>query len=161
MDKNQVSISLSAADLQAINGAVATLQGKLQTIMIALTKEERMVLPKMGDKSVTFVEKALEHALANPTLVPPYVNVAELQKDVVAVQSLLKVLNPLLQLCEGIDDTIMQAGSEAYSASLAFYATVKGAVKSGVPMAKSIEDDLSQRFPSRGKNKTVPPEVKP
>jgi len=46
----------------------------------------------------------------------------------------------------------MQAGSEAYTASLIFYNAVKGAAKAGVPGMKTIYDDLQSRFPGRGKN---------
>ncbi|GHN01972.1 hypothetical protein WSM22_34610 [Cytophagales bacterium WSM2-2] len=157
-DTNQVSISMSSGDMDEIFGAIATIQSRLSPVLISLTREERKGLLKMGDKSVAFVEKAMEHAIANPTLVPPYTDIGELKKDVIAVRDLLKIQNQLKQLNEGLDDTIMLAGSEAFTSALSFYNSVKGAVKKGVPMAKSIEEDLADRFVGKPrKPKGTPP----
>jgi hypothetical protein len=114
-----------------------------------------MALPKMGDKTLAFVTKALDYAKQNPTLAPAFLNVPEFEKDVTAVTSLNNVLRPLQQLTEKLDDTTLQAGSEAYAAALIFYTSVKSAAKAGVPGTKNIYDDLQARFPGRGKVATV------
>ena len=62
------------------------------------------------------------------------------------------VLIPLQQLVEKLDDTTLQAGSEAYTAALVFYTAVKGAARAGEPGMKTVYDDLQARFPGRGKN---------
>jgi hypothetical protein len=41
------------------------------------------------------------------------------------------------------------SGSEAYTAALAYYNSVKQAAKMNVPNAKSIYKDLKQRFEKR------------
>jgi hypothetical protein len=56
---------------------------------------------------------------------------------------------PLSQLSEKLDDTTMEAGSEAFSAALVFYNAVKAAAKAGVPGMKVVADDLQARFPRR------------
>ena len=103
----------------------------------------------MGDKTVAFVTKAAEHAAQNPSLVPPYVDLAELQKDLNAVEKLRAFYNPMAQMTKMLDDTMLLAGSEAYVAALAFYNAVKGAARANVPGAALIYEDLRERFPGR------------
>jgi hypothetical protein len=68
-----------------------------------------------------------------------------------AVDSLLKIFRPLHQLTSNLDDTILQSNSEAYTASLTYYSAVKSAMKAGEPGAKTIYEDLKERFPGRAK----------
>ena len=55
MPENRISASLTPEDKQAVMAAIATLREKF-------SPEERRSLPKMGDKSRAFVQKALELA---------------------------------------------------------------------------------------------------
>jgi len=72
---------------------------------------------------------------------------ADFEKDVIAVTDLRKVLIPVQQRVEKLNDTTLQAGSEAYTAALIFYNAVKGATKAGEPGMKNVYDDLQSRFP--------------
>jgi len=74
------------------------------SFLINLTPEERSNLPKMGDKSIPFVEKTLELAVTNPQLVPPFVNVEELRKDFSLAMELRDILIIVKQLYEKLDD---------------------------------------------------------
>jgi hypothetical protein len=47
--------------------------------------------------------------------------------------------------------TLALSGSEAYAGALIFYNTVKSAMKSKVPKAETIYNDLSTRFPGKPK----------
>ncbi|MDR2584519.1 MAG: hypothetical protein LBC75_13655, partial [Fibromonadaceae bacterium] len=53
------------------------------------------------------------------------------------------------QLEEGINDTQMTAGSEAYQAALIFYNSVKIAASQGISGAKAVYEELKKRFPSK------------
>ncbi len=77
---------------------------------------------------------------------PSYLNVEELKTDLQAVTDLTQIFRPIEQLCENLNDTITQAGSEAYIASLAYYNSVKQAAKMNIPDAKTIFNDLKIRF---------------
>jgi hypothetical protein len=59
MSDNRVSASLSKEDREAVLAAFNTIKTKLP-FLIDLTKDERVALPKMGDKSRAFVTKANE-----------------------------------------------------------------------------------------------------
>jgi hypothetical protein len=48
----------------------------LVSYLLALTPVERRELPKMGEKTIAFVEKAYDFALQNPALVLSYLEVA-------------------------------------------------------------------------------------
>ena len=148
--ENKISATLTAEAQTAIANALATIEKNLP-FLNNLTAQERQILPKMGDKSMAFVYKAFEYAKQNPSIAPAFFNMAELEKDVALVASLNRVLKPLNQLSEKIEDTSLQAGSEAYTASLVFYNAVKGAAKAGVPGMKSVYDDMQVRFPGRNK----------
>ncbi|MHB8139634.1 MAG: hypothetical protein ACYDGO_14780 [Smithellaceae bacterium] len=108
-------------------------------------------MPKMGDKTVAFVQKTLEYSLQNPELVPQFLNVDELAMDVHAVEAIRAMYEPLLQITEALSDTMTLSGSEAYSASLMFYNSTKNAMKSKIHKAETIYNDLSNRFPGRPK----------
>ena len=149
--ENKISISLSTDALNIILDALKTIEQNLP-VLINLTDEERKTIPKMGDKSLAFVNKAFEYARQNPSLVPTFLDLNEFGIDTEAVISLNKVLVPLRQLTEKLDDTTMLSGSEAYTAALVFYNAVKGAAKAGVPGTKTVYDDLQSRFPGRGRN---------
>jgi len=153
---NLVSIQIPAEDQDAIRAALTVLDEKLQPFLIALTKEEKKGLPKMRDKSIPFVEKAVEYAEGNPSLVPGFLDVNEMKTDFRAVTLLTEFFRLVEKLYQTLDDTILLSGSEAYKAALNFYKTVKQAAKSGIPGAQVIYDDLKQRF-ERSKAAVTPP----
>lgn len=62
MTDNRVSAVLSEADRQAVLAAIETIRTKLP-FLVDLTPEQRRSLPKMGDRSRSFVAKALAVAL--------------------------------------------------------------------------------------------------
>jgi len=148
---NRISITIAPEVKTAIDASVADLKTKLQPYIIALTPDERHSLPKMSDKSIAFVNKALNYAASNPEFVPPFLDLNEMTKDISAVETLNGIANALAQITTGLDDTIMLAGSEAYVASLSYYNSVKQAVKRDIPNAKAIAEDLSERFNPRSK----------
>jgi hypothetical protein len=54
---------------------------------------------------------------------------------------------------EGIGDTEMIPGSEAYQAALVFYKSVKMAAAQDIPGAKAVYEELKTRFPRPGRPK--------
>ena len=146
---NRISLNIPEADIEKIQAAVKVLQDLLEPHLVDLGPDERRVLPKMGDKTVSFVDKALEYARTNPELCPPFVNVEEFERDMAAVDLLLKLQRPLAQIADLVDDSLLLAGSEAYSAALACYHTIKGAARLNVAGAGTIAEDLGRQFTLR------------
>ena len=143
---NLVSIQIPAEDQDAIRAALVTLEEKLQPFLIALTKDEKKGIPKMRDKSIPFVDKAIEYAETNSGFVPSYLNVPEMKVDFQAVSLLTEFYRKVENLNTTLNDTILLSGSEAYKGALQFYKAVKQAAGAGIPGAQVIYDDLKQRF---------------
>jgi len=160
MPYSNISASLSDADRDKIL-AYLTDAWKLLPFLVNLTNDEKKNLPKMGDKSVAFVEKSLDYSESTPKLVPPFLDVTELRKDVDLVKQLNPIYNLLSQLFDALDGTYTVLGSEAMVASLSFYHTARDASKKNVPGSKAIYDDLKKRFPGRTPGKAVPPTPPP
>jgi hypothetical protein len=124
----------------------------LTPYIVALTPAERHELPKMGEKTISFVEKAYDFAQQNPNLVPPYLDLDLFGTDFEDAHGLWTLVNSMRQLEENASDTEMTAGSEAYQAALVFYKSVKMAAAQDIPGAKAVYEELKTRFPS-GKRK--------
>jgi hypothetical protein len=155
-NNSRISLDLPAADVQDIQAALKVLQDKLLPHLIDLGPEARRELPKMGDKTVAFVGKALDYARANPQLRPAYLDLTEFEKDWTAVELLASVQRPLSQVMDIVDDSLLLAGSEAYGAALLYYQSVKSAARAQVPAAATIAEDLAQRFPGRSARQNAP-----
>jgi hypothetical protein len=145
--RNLIEVRIPEADLAEIWTAVATLKDKLLPRLQTLSPQERHEIPKMGDKTVAFVQKAHDYAKANPTLTPAYLDVAAMGVDLGATKQLHEILQPLTMVTEALSDSVTLSGSEAYQGALVFYTNIKAAAKSKVAGASVIYDDLSARFP--------------
>ena len=146
---NLVSITISDAALLKIQEGHDLIRSNLPKL-ITLSPDERHALPKMGNKTVSFVNKSLEYAKQNPRVIPDFLNMEEFSKDAEAVTRLFKVITPLKKLLEELEDTAMLAGSEAYAAALVTYKALKGANDAGENGLKNICDDLAARFNGKG-----------
>jgi hypothetical protein len=113
---------------------------------INLTAGEKRALPKMGDKSVAFVEKAHEFAVRNPEYLPAFLKVEEFKRDIDLTKALKSIMNVISPVEEKISDTFYAVGSEAFSAALTFYNSAKRASKSGVPGSDTIVAELHKRY---------------
>lgn len=123
--------------------------------LINLTPEERMELPKMGDKTFSFVMKGVELLATPGTPTPPYVDVPALGIDMGAFTTLHQIQQIMKPTMDMLDDSLLLCGSEAYMAILALYNYLKGAAKVNVPGAKTAYEELSARFARPSKKEVV------
>jgi hypothetical protein len=119
----------------------------------ALTPEQRRAALKMGEKTLSFVEHALELAVINPDLQPKFLNITTFKGNLDDAKNLMPLFITVQQLEEELDDTKMVAGGDAYKDALAFYNSVKYQAEQDIPGAKAVYDILKVRFP-RGKHNT-------
>ena len=143
MADNKVSAALSAADRDTVLAAIATIRQKLP-FLIHLTTDDRRSIVKLGDRSRAFVSKALDVANQNPNMLPPSFDVPEMRQDWNLFEDLQPILLALNQLQGLVEDTVMEAGSEAYAAALAIYEFTKTATNRSALEAAAGE--LGQRF---------------
>jgi len=150
--ENRISLDVAQQEVDGIISEIAKLKSMLPAGLVTLTHEERRAYAKMGDKTIAFVEKALDYGRLYPHLVPVYINLDEMEKDIKTVRYLLTFLRSIEEMYSLLDDSTLLAGSEAYIAALSIYASVKDAAKRNIPGAKPASDDLKERFPGRKAN---------
>ena len=144
---DSIAIVFDEAELKKIQDAVDVLNALLLPKLKILSAQDRRELPKMGDKSVGFVQKSFDYGQIHEALRPPYLDLAAFAIDLNALKILQLIDRKLTPLMEALHDSQALAGSEAYQAALLFYNSVKNAVKLKIPGAQSVYDDLAARFP--------------
>ncbi len=142
---------------EILNEALAKLKEvneSLAPYLTTLTNDERRSLPKMGDKTLSFVTKSHEFSNQHPELRPSFSTQEDFTIDVADATGLLPVTDILNKLISQVEDTAMLSGSEAYNHSLLFYNNAKIAAKNSVPGAKEVYNELKTRFSSRRRKTT-------
>src|ERR1051325_5422120 len=114
MNASKVIATLSQADQETVLTAIAAIRQKLP-FLIDLTTAERQSIVKLGNKSHLFVKKAVDVATQNPGVLPTAIGVEDLRNGVQLFESLTTIKIAIDQLQKQIDDTTMQAGSDAYA----------------------------------------------
>lgn len=146
---NQISIEIPSSVLEEVTQKLQECKTALSPYLQALTVEQRKSLFKMGDKTIATVQKVKSYLETNAEFSPTYLNKNEFLKDEAIVTQLSPLANLARQLATDMEDTVMLAGSEALVAAMLYYGPVKEAAKQGIPTAKPIYEDLSQRFSKR------------
>lgn len=145
-DDNRISADLSAENKTTLLAALTTIRSLLP-FLINLTPEDRMVMPKMGDKSMAFDEKVAGYMNTLPEFMPGFVSAAEVEKDRALRASLTDVVREVGTLASSLNDTLMVISSEIWMADLAYYQSLRLGVRRGIKGAKAAYDDLQVRFP--------------
>jgi hypothetical protein len=157
---NRISAVLAPADKATILQKIADIRALLP-FLLNLTIQERKELFKLGDKGLGFDEKCKTYMANNPTLVPSYVTVAEVDKDRALRIAVLDLQREVGSLYEALDDTALVLGSEIVMADLSFYHNVQQAAKRAVPDIDVIFNDLQERFPGTRRTTTPTPPPTP
>lgn len=152
MAKNNINTEIPQEVIGQIQEKFKEIKELLQPYTVSLTKEERIALPKMSDKTVAFVGKVIDYISNGSEFVPPMMDTPALMRDFKTNQALQPLLASSQQISEVMKDTIMLSGSEAYTQALLYYSSVKLATKFGSAHAKTIQEDLGKRFPKNAKN---------
>ena len=143
---NKINFSIPDEVITDVTTKLNDVVTALKPYLIALTPTERMEMPKMGDGTLPFVQKCLNYCQTNPEFAPGYIDFVGLASDMKAFEQLLPLQRMVLQLENQLNDTTMQAGTESYVSSLAYYNAVKLATRMDAPGAKAIYEDLKKRF---------------
>ncbi len=147
--ENNFNFSLTPEELKQVNQAVDVLKTILEPKLSSLATSDKRDMPKMGDKTLAFVEKSVSYGEMYPDFMPKFIDIKEAKMDLKTVKDLKQLLTPLLRITNEIDDTMTLAGSEAYSSALSIYKVLKNAANMGQAGAKEASDDLKSRFPGK------------
>jgi hypothetical protein len=145
MIKNLIDAQLSKEDEDLAVQKVREMEG-LFPFLVSLTPDERMALPKMGKKSLDFVERTLTYAKEHAGLIPPFRSAQSHQQDLELLKQLQRILGVIEPFVEMLRSTHLQLGAEAYASARDIYHTAKRAAESGVPGATIIARDLGERY---------------
>lgn len=141
---NKISAVMEDKVINDVNTKVDEIKSMLP-FLLDLTPEERKALPKLGDKSLMFVTKALDLVKKDFSFMPGNFDIGEMEKDINLFAQMLRIRTEIGKLYEIIDDTVLEIGSEAYSAALVIYDNAKRNGKNTVGM-DGVLDELSRRF---------------
>jgi hypothetical protein len=147
MAYQNISVSLSQADIDAVKAAIATINSKLP-FLVTLNGVEVKGLMKLGPKSADFVLDSSVAATSFPNILPTSFDRIEYAKDTALFRVLGEIKTEVDSLKEKIDDTYVAVGSEAMTASLEIYAYVQTAADR-TPGLKSVAEKLKDRFKRR------------
>ena len=143
MSQNLIDLSLTPEALNAIDGALNTLETQLSGLL-ALSPDQRRQLTKMGDKSEAFCRQAVDVLGENPGILPVNFDYPGFRRDLAMLDALRPRLIRLARLQERSDDTAMALGSDLMTNALEGYAFLKIAGKGeGLDAMRKM---LSARF---------------
>ena len=160
INDNKLSVNLTAAniaDLKIFHNQFLSLLPFLK----GLSPEDRQSIPKISVANKVFVVDAIMAAKNNPTLLPAYLNIAEMEKDLILFQQLDEFVTLIAQTAEKLRDSQIIAGSEAYVGALTIYRLFEAASNAGMPGSDAIYQQLRARFNQSPASPTppVPPVV--
>lgn len=149
LTNNRLNITATAAQITAVKAALQTINTNLP-FLIGLTIEERVALPAIDVNNKAFTEDAINAGVNNPTLVPNFVSMPNMQNDLLLYNQLDEIKGLVNQLLEKIEDTQLLAGSESYISGLALYKFFTAAADAGVAGADAVVAQLKTRFAGQG-----------
>lgn len=152
--ENKIDTVLSTADLQAIQAKLSEIRALLPFLLDTPPKDNRG-LAKMGDKSIAFVQIALEGSKQRDDFLPRSFDVASFERDVVLYDQLYGLKLGVDSLNTLLSNTLIRVGAEAYRGALSVYDAAK---RSGDASLKPLVDDLSTRFKGMGNPGETPGE---
>ena len=166
MKQNLVSYAFTEESFNDLKLKLNEVGEKIAEFALELHITDRHTLQSMGNHSIPFTDYAYMMAVQRKDLVPSYLDMEEFNRDI----NLFKQARELLQMVEIIRerliDTSTAAGADAFTAARKFYTAVKAGVKSEIPGATVIHEEMKKRFlkmknKSESPGETPPPEEKP
>lgn len=152
--KNLVSATLTDEQKTAVKASLQSINDTL-TFLISLTDDQRKDGLKLGDKTVSFLEKFRTYVGTDPQFLPSYLDLTEFNKDYSLLKDLSELVKITTQLLQKLEDTYTEAGIEALTVALVYYNSVKAAAKNGTTGAQAIYEDMKKRFPGGGSSTTT------
>ena len=159
--KNLVSGSISDETVTTVKTKLGEIATALP-FLIVLSTMERKKTRVMGQKSVEYVNLALNGAESFSEYLLSSFDKAELAKDIAVINKLWKIRVDVASLLEKIDDTIYGASSDAMRAADEVYDYLKSASEKNAAV-KALVAEMRKRYdrPSKKSADGKKPEEKP
>ncbi|MDQ6623262.1 MAG: hypothetical protein M3Y86_07230 [Verrucomicrobiota bacterium] len=151
--QNLVAGTLTDANKQAVLTAIDTIRQKLP-FLVNLSDDERRSLPKMGDKSTAFVQKAYDFAQQNTDKLGADFGMDDYTEDRELETQMREIETALGQVSEEVSDTMLALRSDLMVRSNLVYAFMKVLGKASGAFDE-MRKDMGLRFKGQGQ-KTKP-----
>ncbi|MBK9578765.1 MAG: hypothetical protein IPK50_12840 [Fibrobacterota bacterium] len=142
--QNLVSATLAADKQQNILAKLADIRDNLD-FLVTLDADQRRTLFKAKNGFRPFIEKAYSLCEAHPEIIPGFLSLDELGKDVALIESLRPIQSMVHELAKALDDTMIAANSDALRLCLDVYASVK-LHRDKVPGLSTTQQELALFF---------------
>ena len=124
MSQNMISIQITDEQLAAALNAAAQIEAALPGL-ISLEPSERKGLLHMGQKTEVFGRGTIRALVQNPNIVPPSLDLAGAQADLVALDKLRPIAEALQRLHSRVEDTLAALGHDVMDVALDGYGQLK------------------------------------
>lgn len=153
---NKVDVTLTAEQSTTVTAAIAGLYTALP-FLVSMTTADRRRLPKLGDKSESFVRQAHQIVRDHGSVLPTGLSLAAMDRDAAIRDLLLPVHQQLSQILSLVDDTIMAAGCDLMKASFIVYRSLQShGEEAGL---RGVRDELGRRFVKAARTSKEEPPV--
>ena len=142
---NYISAEITPAKITETLGFITSIKNNL-SFLIKLDPSVKKTMTSLDDERAPFVAKCLQYGQREAKIVAPYIDLVELNKDLILFNNLQAITREINRLADMINDTRIAAGSDAYVTALGIYNSAKQAAKMNVPGTKAIVDDLKTAF---------------
>ena len=153
---NLISVKFTAAELLQLDGHITGIKTLLTGKLVNLSPQQRQQHARVKYEMEVWVQKAYNYLLANPALVPAFIDTVETTDDITTHNQLNPRIDQLEVILQGLIDTNLLLGTDLYNNLMAFYRSLKAASFSNAPGAAAIYADLKQQFPGPGQKPKTP-----
>jgi hypothetical protein len=152
--ENRLNMTILAADITIINGAIATIAGKLPAG--SLNEDQRKDMLSMDVDNKVFAEDCMnEIGISGTGIIPPFITPVNIQNDLTLFEQLDVIEAALLNLLQKVSDLKRITADEAMTLANAIYKMYEMANLAGVSGAKQAYDKLKARYARNNANPTV------
>jgi hypothetical protein len=142
--QNLVSATISPEAKAEVLGKLADIRKRLDFLK-PLDRSEIHALVKVGNGFSPFLEKAHRAVNDHPEIMPRLFDLAEFNNDYSLFRDLADIGEVLKALSEGVQNTLLAAGSDSMIGALEIYAAIKSG-SDKVPGLKVAGSEMSEFF---------------
>ena len=159
--ENRVNVTISPADITTMNNSINAIVGLIPA-NTTLSDDEREKYNAIDVTNKVFVEDVIMEAnLTGTGIVPAFVSVTDMQKDLTLFGQLDAIEAGLTNALQRVKDAKRITGHEAYKVGNVIYGAYQTASENGVPNAKSSYDKLKIRYQAQSNINTGRPAAAP
>lgn len=148
-----IQVVYTPEELEACNTGVSAVEAFAGKHVPNLSAEDRQHFGSINEINKLFVNKSKTLMEQNPSMIPPFIDQSEFQKDLIAREEIEKLILKLDTIKRNLSDTKILLDNDNYHDALAFYRSVRYLANEQQSGAIAVYEELKQYFPSKKKEK--------